>query len=200
MHRLTLIIGVALLLSCTQLPQVRPMSGWFDPAVSQALLADEPIESADFALAGPRWPLLEFFSELTGDSSVAMSILRHAVANRVSPFSAFALAFIESEFDPNAINRNPGSADRGLFQLNSLSYPDLPASVVFDPEENARYGLAHFRWCLDRARDEASAVAMYNAGYLRVAQRKIPKSTREHVARFVAYKRELKQRFAALHG
>jgi len=176
------------------------MSAWLEQSVSQALLADEPIEAGDFIAAGPRWPLLDFFSEVTGDSSLAMSILRHAVSNRISPFSAFALAYIESEFNPKALNENVGSADRGLFQLNSLSYPDLPDSVVFDPEENARVGLAHFRWCLDRARDEPAAVAMYNAGYLRVSQRKIPRSTREHVVRFVAYKRELRQKFAEAYG
>ncbi|MCK7517974.1 MAG: lytic transglycosylase domain-containing protein [Ignavibacteriales bacterium] len=62
---------------------------------------------------------------------------------------AFALAYEESQFQPRAINRNADSVDRGLFQLNSKSFPNMTIEQFYDPALNARKGIAHLAYCLD---------------------------------------------------
>jgi soluble lytic murein transglycosylase-like protein len=44
-----------------------------------------------------------------------------------------------------------------LFQLNSRSFPKLSEREFFDPDLNARYGIAHLRWCLDLGGTEVPA-------------------------------------------
>ena len=107
---------------------------------------------------------LQFFTSLTLSENVARDILDSSEKFGVRPSLAFALALEESDFRVDALNRNGGSVDRGLFQLNSKSYPQLGAGDFYDPAINARYGIAHLKSCLDQAGNEVAALAMYNAG------------------------------------
>ena len=137
-----------------------------------------------------------FFRDLTGSQEVAEVVLSNAAAFDISPALAFALSWEESRYTVRALNRNKnGSIDRGLFQLNNTSFPDLNLEDFFDPATNARYGLAHLRWCLTSSSSEVSALAMYNAGTARVRDSGTPKSTLNYVSRILKRQRKIEELF-----
>jgi hypothetical protein len=140
---------------------------------------------------------LQFFSSLTRSENVARVILDNSQKFEVRPSLAFALALEESDFRVDAFNKNGDSVDRGLFQLNSKSYPDLAVSDFYDPATNARYGIAHFKSCLKEAGNEVAGLAMYNAGNGRVARGATPHKTRNYVSRILAYEDNISSLFAA---
>jgi hypothetical protein len=143
--------------------------------------------------------VIDFFSRITGSPEIAEMILAASETHQVPPSLAFAVAWEESRYRPRAINthnRN-GSIDRGLFQLNSRSFPKLSETDFFDPRINTWYGIAHLRWCLDAGGSETVALAMYNAGAVRVNTNGTPKATLEYVGRVLGSWRRLDGFFEA---
>lgn len=140
---------------------------------------------------------LQFFASLTRSENVARVILENAEKFEVRPSLAFALALEESDFRVDAINRNGDSVDRGLFQLNSKSYPGLGVQDFYDPGTNARYGVSHLKSCLAQAGNKVAALAMYNAGNGRVERGATPKKTLNYVSRILAYEENISRLFAA---
>jgi soluble lytic murein transglycosylase-like protein len=136
---------------------------------------------------------LEYYSLITGDRNLAELIIRESELNNVDPALAFALAFTESSFDTRAVNRNSSSIDRGVFQLNSRSFPDLTERQFFDPEVNVSLGVAYLRYCLDTGVNEVTALAMYNAGPNRVKSSRTPMMTLKYVDKVLSYRDELAQ-------
>lgn len=139
-----------------------------------------------------------FYTQVTGNRLVALSILENADRNNIPLSLAFSLAFVESRFKPDAVNRNSNATvDRGLFQLNSASFPHLTESEFFNPEVSAKYGMIHLRWCMDLAGtgNDVTALAMYNAGTTRVRANKTPQHTLNYVAKISAYRVKLEGRF-----
>jgi soluble lytic murein transglycosylase-like protein len=112
---------------------------------------------------------------------------------------AFALAWEESRYTIRAVNRknNNKSVDRGLFQLNSWSFPDLQEADFFNPDTNAYYAMAHLRWCLNTGGSEVAALAMYNAGTTRVHAGGTPKATLDYVSRILSYQQGVEALFQA---
>jgi hypothetical protein len=140
-------------------------------------------------------PLVEnFYIRVTADREIAGAILKAADGNDIPLPLAFSLAWGESSFRIRALNRNTNSVDRGLFQLNSRSFPNLAEEQFYNPWINAEYGLAHFRHCLDVGKNELIALAMYNAGVNRV-RRATPYSTLNHVARILNNQKKLIESF-----
>lgn len=135
-----------------------------------------------------REEVVAFFDAILHSRALAEYILAYASEYDVSPSLALALSWEESRFKPRAINRNISSIDRGLFQLNSKSFPKLTEAEFFNPELNTRYGIAHLRWCLDLAGSEVAALAMYNAGTTRVRQDGTPKKTLDYVSRIQTFR------------
>jgi hypothetical protein len=140
---------------------------------------------------------LQFFSSLTQSENVARVILESSLKFGVRPSLAFALALEESDFRVDAVNKNGDSVDRGLFQLNSKSYPGLEVREFYDPGTNARYGISHLKGCLAQAGNEVAALAMYNAGNGRVERGATPKKTLNYVSRVLAYEDNISSLFAA---
>jgi hypothetical protein len=143
--------------------------------------------------------VIDFFSRITGSREIAEMILAAGDSLKVPPGLAFAVAWEESRYRPKAINthnRN-GSVDRGLFQLNSRSFPKLSETDFFDPRINTRYGIAHLRWCLDTGGSEVVALAMYNAGAVRVNTNGTPKMTLEYVEKVLGSRRKIDSFFKA---
>ncbi|UCF97883.1 MAG: transglycosylase SLT domain-containing protein [Spirochaetaceae bacterium] len=168
------------------------------PETISFLLAERP-EGADPGLYLYRnelsRPLVEtFYYQVTADREIAEAILTAADSNDIPLPLAFSLAWGESSYQVRAINRNANSVDRGLFQLNSRSFPNLNEEQFYNPRINARYGLEHFRYCLGVGRNELVALAMYNAGINRV-RRGTPYSTLHYVARILNYEQELFESF-----
>lgn len=141
--------------------------------------------------------VLSFCSELTGSREVAQSILENSLKYKVPAGLAFALAYEESRFNPAAFNDNGTSVDRGLFQLNSKSFPKLQISDFYDPETSARNGLSHFAYCLETGGNEVAALAMYNAGSGRVAKDGTPHRTLDYIFRITKYRENISSLFAA---
>jgi hypothetical protein len=156
----------------------------------------------DIILESYRDPVLrdgvvEFFTTVANSRVVAAIILGEAAASDIPPALAFALCWEESRYTVRAVNANNlnGSIDRGLFQLNNLSFPQLKEADFFNPETNARYGMSHLRWCLDTAGSEIAGLAMYNAGANRVQSNTTPKRTLDYVSRILDLRNRIEEAF-----
>jgi soluble lytic murein transglycosylase-like protein len=125
--------------------------------------------------------IISYFDQLTGSPKITDIILRNADKNDIPVSLAFSLAFVESST----------SIDRGLFQLNSKSFPDLTETDFFDPEINARYGLSYLKKCIDRGGNEIVGLAMYNAGSGRVTGNGTPKMTLDYISKIIDYREEI---------
>lgn len=140
---------------------------------------------------------MAFFTTVTRSGVVAKAILDNAERYGVPASLAFALAFEESKFNVNAVNRNADSIDRGLFQLNSKSFPKLGIEEFYDAEVNAKNGIAHLQHCLRTGGNEVAALAMYNAGNGRVDRGATPRRTLDYVFRVLKYQENISSLFAA---
>ncbi len=137
-----------------------------------------------------------FYTNVTENRDVACAILDAAEKNDIPVALAFALAYTESRYKVTAINTNRNaSIDRGLFQLNNKSFPDLEEKDFFNPFISAKYGMSHLRHCLDTAGNEVSALAMYNAGTNRVRNNETPQVTLNYVSKIINYRQNLEALF-----
>jgi hypothetical protein len=167
----------------------------FNTAIKHSIRADHI--SAYFNDPDTRSLVLAFFESLTGDFKVANAILEESMAKGVSPSLAFALAHEESEFDPKAFNRNASSIDRGVFQLNSASFPNLKLDDFYDVRTNVRHGVAHLAFCLEQGGNEVAALAVYNAGLGRVSKGGTPRRTLDYIYNITGYRDRLEALFEA---
>jgi hypothetical protein len=157
------------------------------PLARRAVKGGDPIQAA-WRDSRRRDQVLAFFTEITGSEELSFSVLSNAEAFRIPPALAFALSWEESRFNPKAVNRanRDRTVDRGLFQLNSRSFPGLSEEQFFDAWQNTYYGMAHLRFCLDQGGSIVSGLAMYNAGTGRVtAGGGAPKITLDYVSRII---------------
>ncbi|MDR3337298.1 MAG: transglycosylase SLT domain-containing protein [Treponema sp.] len=145
--------------------------------------------------------VVSFFGSLVHSQELASVVLSNANTFNISPSLAFALCWEESQFKPHAVNRKNRNEtiDRGLFQLNSKSFPHLTEREFLDPRINSYYGLSHLRWCLDSGGSLVAGLAMYNAGTNRVATGGTPKRTLDYVSSILDSKQHLEDLFEA-HG
>jgi hypothetical protein len=143
--------------------------------------------------------VIDFFRGICDSREIAEVILASADAFDIAPALAFALSWEESRFNPQAVNgkNRDESIDRGLFQLNSRSFPRLETSAFFDPTVNAWHAMGHLRYCLETGGSEIAALAMYNAGTGRVRGAGTPKTTLDYVHRILENRRKIEARFAA---
>lgn len=139
----------------------------------------------------------DFFTRQTGSAKITEYILRESERHQLPVSLTFALAWVESRFDPQAVNYNQGSIDRGVFQLNDRSFPNLREPQFFDPEENIVHGIAYLKYCLEQGENQVTALAMYNAGPRRVNEQGAPRMTLEHINKILNYREHLQQEFEA---
>lgn len=176
-------------------PAIVPVSARpISPQERRKINAD--LSSPDPALALYRDPetreiVVDYFCRLANSDDVALSILYHSDHLDVPLLLSFSLAWVESRYVPVAINVNDTSVDRGIFQLNSVTFPYLSTVDFFHPDTNISYGIQHLRWCLNISSDWRTAVAIYNAGLTRVAAGATPASTVAYVNRIMTYERGL---------
>lgn len=141
--------------------------------------------------------VLAFFEKLSGSSLIAERILEECLEYKVAPALAFALAYEESSFDPKAYNRNSDSVDRGIFQLNSLSFPKLEVNDFYDIPTNVRLGIAHLALCLKQGGNDVAALAIYNAGFGKVSKGGTPRRTLDYIDSIAAKRKRLEALFEA---
>lgn len=140
---------------------------------------------------------LAFFESITGDYGIATAILNESITQGVMPTLAFALAYEESDFNPKAFNRNSDSIDRGVFQLNSKSFPSLSIEDFYDIHTNIRLGVAHLAFCLQQGGNDVAALAVYNAGLTRVSKGGTPKRTLDYIYKITGNRDRLDALFEA---
>ena len=138
--------------------------------------------------------VVDFYTRVTGSRRIALPIIEYSDKYNIPLSLSFALAWVESHYNPRAVNRNYGSIDRGLFQLNSRTFRFLRRSDFFDPRINAKYGIAHLRFCLNTGKDEIVGLAMYNAGTVGV-KKGTPLSTLRYVSKIIRYRKHLDELF-----
>ncbi|MGH9798383.1 MAG: lytic transglycosylase domain-containing protein, partial [Candidatus Polarisedimenticolia bacterium] len=89
-------------------------------------------------------------------------ITRTALRHGVNPDLAFAVAAVESNFDPWAVS---AKGAQGLMQLMPDTATRFGVKDSFDPEENVLGGVRYLRYLLDLFKgDLRLTVAAYNAG------------------------------------
>lgn len=138
-----------------------------------------------------------FYASVVGSKEIATAVLREADKNDISPSLAFSLAYVESRYNVHAKNVNKNKTiDRGLFQLNSASFPKLTEEDFFDPSVSAKHGMAHLRFCLDTAGNEISALAMYNAGANKVRANNTPQLTLNYIGQIMTCRENIQRLFA----
>lgn len=107
--------------------------------------------------------LVGYVSGLSMDKQkIAATIRRLAVAYKIDPNLALAIATAESNFNPGAVS--PKMA-MGVMQLIPETAERFNVRNPFDPEQNIRGGLAYLRWLKQYfGGDMVRVVAAYNAG------------------------------------
>lgn len=126
------------------------------------------------------------YNKETNSIYIASTIAEEALSQDVPINLAFAIAKVESNFRPHAINYNSHSIDYGLFQLND-SYRDWSREDFFDIRKNTREGISYLGDMLKLFDgDVLKAVAAYNCGPQRVLDNKIPESTRMYVTKVMS--------------
>ncbi|MBN1648906.1 MAG: transglycosylase SLT domain-containing protein [Spirochaetales bacterium] len=136
--------------------------------------------------------VIDYFTDVCGSRDMAETILSNAAEQNISVSLAFALAWKESNFRPNARNYNRrGSVDRGLFQLNNRYFKFSSEADVYDFRINTEKGLEHFKSCLETGGSEVVALAMYNAGHHRVSNGGTPMSTLNYIQKILNYREVL---------
>ncbi len=197
MKKFTILIISALLLACSTTYPGGELY-FFGSQRSEAVLASYTA-NGDPGLAlyrdqRSRGMVESFYFQVAGDARIGSIILAQASDYDIPLPLAFALAWGESQFNVLAFNRNPQSVDRGLFQLNSRTFPRMRVDDFYDPQTNARLGLKHLRFCLNQADSELVALAIYNAGTLKV-RKGTPYNTLNHIARILEYRAKLEKDF-----
>jgi hypothetical protein len=186
-----------------ELPEAAPPPEVIIPSVeiSSAFLLEPEILTDEITeyYRDPRFRdgVIEFFAMICGSPDTAGIILEESERFAISPGLAFALCWVESRYNSRALNlRNrDGSIDRGLFQLNSNSFPNLSEADYYDPRKNVYYGMAHLRFCLDAGNSEIAALAMYNAGSVRVHAVGTPRQTLDYAAKVLSTRRKIQAVF-----
>lgn len=137
-----------------------------------------------------------FYERVTNNSEVSNAILVNANKYSIPLSLAFALAYTESRYKPTAVNHNTnGSIDRGLFQLNSGSFPTLSEYEFFDPNISAKNGLSHLSFCLKNGGNTVTALAYYNAGHGKVKSNRTPQMTLSYINKIINYQKKLDEQF-----
>jgi hypothetical protein len=144
--------------------------------------------------------VIDFFTGLCPSREIAEAILVSADWFNIPPALAFALAWEESQLNPLAVNckNRDGSIDRGLFQLNSRTFPNLEIQAFFSSYSNSWHGMNHLRYCIDTGRSEIAALAIYNAGTGRVTSSGTPKSTLDYISRILENRNKIENSFSEL--
>lgn len=85
----------------------------------------------------------------------------------VDPVLLIAIARVESNFNPRAVNVNKnGTKDYGIMQINSswLERYRIPKEWIFEPCYNIHFGAMVLRRCMEKYKKISHAVDCYNKG------------------------------------
>lgn len=86
----------------------------------------------------------------------------------VNPYILYAIAKVESGFNPRAVNRNKnGTYDIGMFQINTsnLARLGIDYRYAFDPCYSAYLGAYILRQCINTYGNTWKSIDCYNKGF-----------------------------------
>ena len=155
-------------------------------------------ELTKIAEAGGESKVFEFFNTFTENPEVTEVIFEEAILLEVPITSAFALAWGESGYKTQRVNKNLGangallSRDWGLYQLNDGHRKKWTAEDFFNVRKNAHEGLSFFKYVLDNFNNEiVLSYAAFNKGVNGLKNGNIPYRTVAHANNIIAYEREM---------
>jgi soluble lytic murein transglycosylase-like protein len=138
---------------------------------------------------------LNFYAQITGNGRIAFSIIDWALSYKIPINLCFALAKVESQFNPLAVGYNSDrSIDYGTLQLNSYSFK-LPRHVLLDIDTNVKLGLGYFQYCYETCSTPDLAIVGYNMGVTQALKGFIPEMRKSYVASILEYEKYLDRLF-----
>jgi len=143
--------------------------------------------------------IVGFYSRFTKSRAIAESIIKNAIHYKMPVNLAFALSYVESRFNPRAVNINTdGSVDRGLFQLNNSYRQNWKTKDFFNVELNVREGIRYWiTECNIKERTIPITFIAYNMGpYSESAiTSTIPRRRAEYIGDILSYEDMLNVEF-----
>ena len=127
--------------------------------------------------------ILAFYDLYTHNREITIAIVERCLSKKIPLHQGLALAWWESNFDPNKKSYSPnGTIDRGLFQLNNGRRKKWKIADFYDIDKNAEEGLSYLMYCnsLDEDFDEFGCIT-YNGGASVLKTKKIQFVTVVHL-------------------
>jgi soluble lytic murein transglycosylase-like protein len=112
----------------------------------------------------------QIYKDLVGNLVLVYSIIGYAVEYDIPVSLLFSIIYVESSFNPKAINKNSnGTYDYGLMSLNSKTFKGYSREQLFNIETNLRLGCEYLVWLKKRYKTWGEAVIHYNGLYTKGA-------------------------------
>ena len=110
--------------------------------------------------------LYTLYNTFIKNEFITSTIVDYSHFFEVPVHKMIAMAFVESCFNPKAINRSNGngSKDYGLFQLNSKTFYEYDQAYLMDVETNVHFAVQHLLGEYEKYESWEKAVIAYNAG------------------------------------
>jgi soluble lytic murein transglycosylase-like protein len=110
--------------------------------------------------------VLAIYSRIAGDTELAHTIIGYALRYDIPISLLFGIISVESEFNPQALNKNPnGTYDYGLMSLNSNTFKSYSKKQLYDIDMNLELGCEFLLVLKKRYRTWGEAVIHYNGLY-----------------------------------
>jgi len=110
--------------------------------------------------------VLAIYSRIAGDTELAHTIIGYALRYDIPISLLFGIISVESEFNPQALNKNPnGTYDYGLMSLNSNTFKGYAKKQLYDVDMNLELGCEFLLVLKKRYRNWGEAVIHYNGLY-----------------------------------
>ena len=110
--------------------------------------------------------VLAIYSRIAGDTELAHTIIGYALRYDIPISLLFGIISVESEFNPQALNKNPnGTYDYGLMSLNSNTFKGYAKKQLYDVDMNLELGCEFLLVLKKRYRTWGEAVIHYNGLY-----------------------------------
>ena len=109
---------------------------------------------------------LKVFASISGDNTLAHTIMNHALRYDIPISLLFSIVDVESDFNPRAVNKNKnGTRDYGLMSLNSKTFKGYSEEQLHEVELNLKLGCEYLLMLKSRYRTWGEAVIHYNGLY-----------------------------------
>lgn len=131
---------------------------------------------------------LGFYNEETKNPEVTKKIIDNAIEFEIPINIAFALAFVESTYNINAINDNGTSIDFGLLQLNNKTFPN---AINYTIEQNIEEGFNYLKNIKEEFNSWEISFILYNAGLIK----NVGNHSLQHMKKIIEKEKELDEKF-----